>query len=223
MSVNAEFDESMLSGPVGSHTLRLQCKYPVIAASNLRLRPFALADISLLIRLVATNRVADGTLAVPRPFGPRQARQWIEGHPVEWRRRCAVHWAVSGLDDDCLAGYVGLHDIQLEWGEANVSFWIAERISRKERAIEAAQAALAFAFTSLQMNTVHAHQLSGNPLVARVLRLIGMKPDRALPQTLLQGDGREEEVLPWSVSRATWLASLHNRAAADTAPTPLFK
>ena len=211
MSVNADFEDSMQSGPVGTHTLRLQCRYPVIAASHLRLRPFTLADLSPLIRVVATNRVVDGTLAVPRPFDSRQARQWIESHPLAWRTRCAVHWAVSGLDDDCLAGYVGLHDIRMEQGRAKVSFWIAERISRKERAIEATQAALAFAFTSLQVNTVRAHQLSGNPLVARVLRQLRMKPDAAGPQLLSRGDGREEEVIPWSVTRTAWLASLHDR------------
>lgn len=213
MSVNAEFEESMQSGAVGSHILRLQCRYPVIAASHLRLRPFALADIATLIRAVATNRVADTSLTMPRPFGPRQARQWIESHPVEWRRRCAVHWAVSGLDDDRLAGYAGLHGIELERGRASVSFWIAERISRKDRAIEAAQAVLAFAFTSLQIKTVQAHQLGGDPLVARVLRELGMQPDAPAPQLLSRADGSEEEVLSWSVSRMTWLASLHDSAA----------
>ena len=94
MSVNAEFDESMQFGPVGSHTLRLQSQYPVIAASHLRLRPFTLSDISRLIRAVAAHRVADTSLTMPRPFGARQARQWIESHPLEWRKRCAIHWAV---------------------------------------------------------------------------------------------------------------------------------
>ncbi len=213
MSVNAEFEESMQSGAVGSHTLRLQCRYPVIAASHLRLRPFALADIAPLTRAVATDRMADRTLTMPRPFGPRQARQWIESHPVEWRRRCAVHWAVSGLDDDRLAGYAGLHGIQLERGRANVSVWIAERISRKDRAIEAAQAVLAFAFTSLQITTVQAHQFGGDPLAARVLRGLGMQPHAPASRLASRADGSDAEVLPWSVSRITWLASLHDSAA----------
>ena len=211
MSVNAEFDESMQFGPVDSHTLLLQTRYPVIAASSLRLRPFTLVDISGLIRAVATHRIADVTLAVPRPFDARQARRWIEGHPVEWRRRSALHWAVTGLDHDRLAGYVGLHEIQLQLGRANLSFWIADRLARKDRAIEAAQAALAFAFTSLQLDSVHAHLLSGNPLVARILRRLGMKSDN---ETLQQSRwGRSEEVLAWSVSKAVWKASLQDPAA----------
>src|ERR1700744_149701 len=169
MSVDPEFEESIESGPVGSNTLRLQCRYPVLAASRLRLRPFTRSDISPLVRVVAMHRVADATLAVPRPFDPRQARTWIDSHQVEWRKRCAIHWVVSALDNDSLGGYVGLHDIQLERARANVSFWIAARVSRKDLAIEAAQAALAFAFTSLQLDTIQAQQLVGNPLAARVL------------------------------------------------------
>src|SRR5665213_2320379 len=203
MSVNPEFDESMRSGPVGTFTLLLQTRYPVIATSRLRLRPFTLVDISGLTRAVAAHRIADATLAVPRPFDARQARRWIESHAVEWRRRGALHWAVTGLDHDHLAGYVGLHDIQLELGRANLSFWIADCLARKDLAIEAAQAALAFAFTSLQVDTVHAHLLTGNPRVARILRQLGMKSDTAAPHTESRW-GRSEEVLPWIVSKVAW-------------------
>jgi [ribosomal protein S5]-alanine N-acetyltransferase len=212
MSVNPEFDESMQYGPVDSHTLLLQTRYPVIATSRLRLRPFTLVDISGLVRAVAAHRIADATLTVPRPFDARQARRWIESHSVEWRRRCALHWAVTGLDHDRLAGYVGLHDIQLQLGRANVSFWIADRLARKDLAIEAAQAALAFAFTSLQLDTVHAHLLGGNPLLARVLHRLGMKSDTATRQSEPHW-GRSEEVLPWSMSKATWMASLQDSPA----------
>lgn len=211
MPLNADFDESLECGPVGSHTLLLQTRYPVVAASRLRLRPFSLVDIAGLISAVAAHRIADTTLSVPRPFDARQARRWIESHPLEWRKRCALHWAVSAVDHDRLAGYVGLHEIQLELGRANLSFWIADRLARKELAIEAAQAALAFAFNSLQLDTVHAHLLAGNPLMARILRRLGMKSDTATHQTDSRW-GRSEEVLPWSVSKATWMASLQDPA-----------
>jgi [ribosomal protein S5]-alanine N-acetyltransferase len=210
MSVNLEFDESMQFDPMGTHTLLLQTKYPVIAASRVRLRPFTLADISRLVSAVASHRIADTTLAVPRPFSALQARRWIESHSLEWRKRCAVHWAVSGLDNDSLEGYVGVHDIQLERGQANISFWIAQRILRKDLAFEAAQAALAFAFTTLEIDSVQAQQLLGSPLMARVLRRLGMKPNNVVPQPVSRWERCEEEVLAWSVSRATWLSSLQN-------------
>lgn len=217
MSINAEFDESMRFGPKGSHTLLLQTRYPVIAASRVRLRPFSLLDVSRLVSVVAAQRIADATLAVPRRFDARQARLWIESHPVQWRSRGAIHWVVSGLDNDCLGGYVGLHDIQLERGRANISFWIADRISRKDLAIESAQAALAFAFTALQVDSVQADQLTGNPLAARILSRLGLQPDGGAPHAV-SAWGRSEEVLAWSVSRATWMASLQDTAHHGAGP-----
>jgi ribosomal-protein-alanine N-acetyltransferase len=212
MSVDAEFIETVQLGPVGSHSLLLQTRYPVVATSRLRLRPFALHDLSRLVSMVATHRIADATLAVPRPLDARQARGWIESHPVEWRKRCAIHWAVSDLDNDRLVGYVGLHDIRLGLGLADISFWIADRLSRKNLAIEAAQAALAFGFTSLHLDTISAHQLSGNPLMVRILRQLGMKPDSAEPKIMARWS-RTEWALGWTISRTTWMASLQDPAA----------
>jgi RimJ/RimL family protein N-acetyltransferase len=210
MSVNTEFEETVQLGSTGTHTLLLQTKYPVIAASHVRLRPFTLCDISRLVSAVVSHRIADTTLAVPRPFSALQARRWIESHPLEWRKRCSVHWAVSRLDNDALEGYVGVHDIQLERGRANVSFWIAERTKRRDLAFEAAQAALAFAFTTLQIGTIQAQQLLGCPLAARVLRRLGMRPDTAVPQPVSRWERSEEEVLAWNLSRTTWLSSLQS-------------
>lgn len=212
MSVNPEFDESLHFDPLGSNVLRLQTKYPVVAASRVRLRPFAVADVSRLVSLVSAHRIADATLPVPRPLDPWRARQWIDSHALEWRKRCAVHWAVSGLENDWLGGYVGLHDIQLEVGRANLSFWIAERLWRKDFGIEATQAALAFAFTSLQLETVQARQLTVNPLVTRILRRLGMKPDTAAPRSASRSVP-SEELLAWNVSRNAWTVSLQDAAA----------
>ncbi|HEX3838133.1 MAG TPA: GNAT family N-acetyltransferase [Steroidobacteraceae bacterium] len=205
MPVNTDFDASLQRSPVGSHTLLLQTRYPVVATSRLRLRPCSLLDISSLISAVAAHRIAAASLSVPRPFDARQAQYWIESHPLEWRKRCAVHWAVSALDNDRFCGYVGLQGIELATGHANLSVWIADRLARKELAFEAAQAALAFAFTSLQLQTVHARVSRANPMMARVLRRIGMKSDTATLQT--QPRGATAQVLRWHMSRGTWATS----------------
>ena len=77
--------------------------------------------------------------------------------------------------------------------------------------LEAAQAALAFAFTSLPLDIVHAHLCSANPLMARVLRRLGIKSDTGTLQT--ESRSRSEEVLRLSMSKATWTASLQDPAA----------
>jgi hypothetical protein len=72
-------------------------------------------------------------------------------------------------------------------------------------------AALAFAFTSLPPDSVQAHLCSDNPLMDRVLRRLGIKPDTGTLQT--ESRSRSEEVLWLSMSKATWTASLQDLAA----------
>jgi [ribosomal protein S5]-alanine N-acetyltransferase len=181
-------------------------EYPVIATMHLRLRPFELSDISALVNSITQHRIADVTLAVPQPFDPRQARRWIESHARAWQSGNALHWAVSTLENDRLAGYVGLHDISLDSEQAQLSLWIAERLERKDLGLEAAQATLAFAFADLQIAQVQAHQLAGNPLLARILRRLGMKLDSA--RQSVSRWGRTEEGWLWSIDRLNWMNSL---------------
>jgi RimJ/RimL family protein N-acetyltransferase len=195
MPTNVDFEASLQHSPVGSHTLLLQTRYPVVATARLRLRPFSLVDIAGLVSAVVARRIATTTLPLPRPFDAREAQHWIETHPLEWRKRCALHWVVSGLDHDRLCGYVGLNGIELTTGRAYLNVWIADRLARKELAFEASQAALAFAFNFLRLESVHAELLSTDPMMARVLRRLGMKSDA------------------WHVSRATFEASLENPAS----------
>lgn len=71
--------------------------------------------------------------------------------------------------------------------------------------------ALAFAFTSRPLDTVHAHLCNADPLMDRVLRRLGIKSDTGTLQT--ESRSRSEEVLWLSISKATWTASLQDPAA----------
>ena len=180
---------------------------PVVAATHLRLRPFTLGDISPLMSMVTTSRVADSALELPHPLGARQVRRWIESHGHHWQHGRALHWAVSHLGDDRLAGHIGLHDIDAANGQARMSLWIGARLERRDLAIEAAQAALAFAFTSLDLHRVYSQQLAADPLYGRVLFRIGMKPVAGQRQVVARW-GHQEEMLLWDLRQADWLAAL---------------
>ena len=182
-------------------------EFPVVAATHLRLRPFTLADISHLMSMVTTSRIADSALELPHPIGPRQVRRWIESHDHHWQHGRALHWAVSQLADDRLAGHLGLHEIDAANGQARMSLWIGARLERRDLAIEAAQAALAFAFTSLDLHRVYAQQLAADPLYGRVLSRIGMKLVAGQRQVVTRW-GHQEEMLLWELRQAEWLAAL---------------
>jgi [ribosomal protein S5]-alanine N-acetyltransferase len=182
-------------------------EFPVVAATHLRLRPFALADISPLMTMVTTCRIADSALELPHPLGARQVRRWIESHGHHWQHGSALHWAISHLGDDRLAGHLSLQEIDAANGQARLSLWIGARLERRDLAIEAAQAALAFAFTSLDLHRVYSQQLAADQLYGRVLFRLGMKLVAGQRQ-LVSRWGRQEEMLLWDLRQADWLAAL---------------
>jgi [ribosomal protein S5]-alanine N-acetyltransferase len=181
--------------------------YPVIATQHLRLRPFRLTDISSLVVAANGHHVADTVLDFPYPFTAKYAHQWIRSHPAAWDARDAVHWAISVLTDDRLVGYTCLDNLDLEECQAELTFWMGPGAERARYAAEATQAALAFAFTTLQINQVCAFHLTRNHLAMRVLARIGMQQEGPLDQRLCTSD-QLDNVIVRAITRADWLASL---------------
>ena len=182
-------------------------RYPVIATENLRLRGFGLADISPLVAIANDHHVADTALDLQCPFTAKYAEQWIRSHPAAWDLRDSVHWAVSVLADDRVIGYTCLHNIDGEERQAELTFWIGPGMERARHATEAAQAALAFAFTKLQVDRVCAFHLTRNLLATRVLTRIGMRQEGPLDQRVY-GSDQYENVIVRGISRSGWLDSL---------------
>ena len=182
-------------------------EFPVVAATHLRLRPFTLADMPPLMAMLTNSRIADWALELPHPLGARQVRRWIESHGHHWQHGRALHWAICDLGDDRLAGHLSLQDIDAANGQARMSLWIGARPEQRDLAVEAAQAALAFAFTSLDLHRVYSQQLAADPLYARVLFRIGMKLVAGQRQ-LVSRWGHQEEMLLWDLRQADWLAAL---------------
>lgn len=205
--ISTDAEASRLPASIASHKRISLQSYPVIAAWHLELRPFSLADIPWFVKVATIDRFAITTLTVPRSFDARSARRWIKSHPLQWQRRRAVHWVIMSLEDDDHCGYVGLHDIQIAKRRAELRFWTAERIGRFHLILEAAQAAVAFAFTCLQVENVMAYPLDNKPQLPRVLSQFGMQRDMGTPEPGHRR-GQGNAVLPWSVSRSHWAASL---------------
>ena len=181
--------------------------YPVVATAHLRLRAFEPADISRLVAIASGRHVADSTMDVPHPFTTRFAQPWVESHAAAWHARHSLRWAVSVLANDQLVGYTGLHNIEIGNRQAELSFWISSRMERRGYATEAAQAALAFAFATLEMNRVVAMHLARNLLAGRTLKQVGMQQEGLLRQRLCKWD-QFEDVIVCGILRSDWLESL---------------
>ena len=180
---------------------------PVIATLHLRLRSFVLADIPALVAIANEHGIADSVIDVPYPFTAQYARRWIGTQLADWRAHRAVHWAVSRLTDDRLIGYAGLGRLDAVNHQAALSVWIGRGPERRGHATEAAQAAMALAFTSLRVHRVYALQIAHDAFTARVLAGIGMRQEGTLRQRACKWD-QFEDVLIWAETRSEWLQSL---------------
>ena len=188
--------------------------YPIIATQHLRLRPFRLADISALVVIANGHHVADSVLDFPYPFTAQYAQRWIRSHPAAWDARASIHWAVSVLTDDRVVGYTCLDNVDLDERQAELSFWMGPGTQRARHAAEATQAALAFAFTTLQVNQVCGFNLTRDHLAGHVLVRIGMQQEGPLDQRLSTSD-EFDTVIMRAISRTDWLDSLTARVCGS--------
>ncbi len=178
----------------------------VIATARLRLRALEETDI-LAFRTIATEHPAtEGTIGLPHTLGSGTADQWFEYRNAASDRPRAMHWAVCELGDDRLVGYTGLHHIELKSRQAELSFWIDGR-ARQSYALEASQAALAFAFVTLQLHRVRAFHRAHHLCAGSTLSRLGMRPEGMLPHHALRW-ARPEHVIASVILRSDWLQSL---------------
>lgn len=181
--------------------------YPVVATTNLRLRAFTLRDIPRLLAIAEARGMGDTAICLPEKLTGQYANQWITSHSVSWESRCEVHWAVTLLANNQLVGYLGLTDLDAEDSRVTVGFWLDRIVSWKNYVTEAAQAALAFAFSDLGMNSVHAFQFAEDSLAPEILTATGLRRGELLKE-YARHFGQLEDVIPWCAMRSEWLESL---------------
>jgi RimJ/RimL family protein N-acetyltransferase len=154
-----------------------------IETDNLILRPYTLADTSVVAKLAGDIRVAASTLNIPHPYSHHIASEWISSLENNWRERTGVSYAVILKATSSLVGTVSLVTISGE--KAELGYWIGHEFWGNGFGTEAASALIHQAFEKLSITVIIAEHLSSNPASGKVMTKIGMvkirnidKPDR---------------------------------------------
>jgi len=177
--------------------------HPVLATRHLRLRKMSTSDIVILQSLWA--RGSQHTAPYQRVSNSEDVA--IQASASLRLNDSSVHWAVCRLDSDDLLGYVCLQDIDLEHSQAELRFWMEPGPGWVQRAVEAGQAVLAYAFGSLSLVALHAFSACGHLSAYDALMGIGMRP-------LESNSGARKsweccpEVQVWNVARHRWMRSI---------------
>jgi len=181
--------------------------HPVLATLSARLRALLPDDRARLVEILAHHSHTFATIDEPHALDLERADRWIDSRVAEERMGYALHWAVCLLSNEELVGYVGLHDIDLERHHAELCFWLEPFPKSGEVMLEAAQTALAFAFTNLNMVSMRALSTPNRNGAAQLLIEIGMQ---LLQPARSQGTywTRFDDVNIWTLTRPRWQRQL---------------
>jgi [ribosomal protein S5]-alanine N-acetyltransferase len=187
-------------------------QYPVLATERLRLRGLLANDCARLAALCDDCGDADTAVRLRAQLLHTSAQRWIGAHVSMWALLRAAHWAITCLDDDRLIGYLSLSEIDLDNRRATLSFRVGYVKHRHSFALEASQAALAFAFTDLGMQRVSAFHRVRHPRAAQILTSLGLRSEGLLRQYLFDQD-QFEDVMLWAILRSEWTQSMQRADA----------
>lgn len=176
---------------------------PSLQTSRLRLRPLAADDAPALQHLAGAHEVAIGTLTIPHPYEDGMAEEWIATVGQYWEDREALILAME-TEADGLVGSIGLVDLELLHGRAELGYWVGVPYWGQGYATEAGHALLAYSFGTLGLNRVWAQHFARNPASGRVLEKLGMKREGVLRAHQRRFDQYEDAVV-YGVLASEWV------------------
>lgn len=170
-------------------------EFPIeLKTPRLTLRSLCVHDVDALAMVAGERTVADTTISVPHPFGTTDAARLVERAGAEARSGSGYRLAVTGNETRELVGYIGLHDVDREHLQAEISFWIGDAWTGQGLVTEAARCIIAFAFDDLGLNRLAAFHMARNPASGRVLAKLGFKREGLLRQRVRKWDVFEDVV-----------------------------
>jgi len=174
-------------------------KRPTLETDRLLLRPFTLADASVVQRLAGDRAIASTTLLIPHPYKDGMAEKWIRSHRKAFEKG-KISWAITLRSDNTLIGAIGLN-VNRDHLRAEVGYWIGKPYWNRGYCTEAARAVVRYGFDVLGLNRIEAHHFARNPASGRVLQKLGMKPEGCLRQSVKKWD-RFEDVQLYAVLKS---------------------
>lgn len=153
---------------------------PNLTTARLHLRQPCMADVEAIVGIVGQWEVARRLATVPHPYGPQDARFFLEQiFPKQWG------WGITLTGSPELIGVVGLTP---RHGKTVVGYWLSPAQWGKGIATEAAHAAVAFGFQELRQASIGSAYHEDNPASGRVLHKLGfVEVTRGLRPCLAEG------------------------------------
>ena len=151
---------------------------PTLSTERLLLRPFVLADATIVQQLAGDREVADTTRLIPHPYPDGLAESWISSLNPRYEKGEGVSFGIT-LKDGTLIGSIGLL-LNLVDHHGELGYWLGKAWWNQGICTEAAAAVLGYAFETLELERVFANYFARNPASGRVMAKLGMKQEGIL-------------------------------------------
>ena len=142
-----------------------------LTTERLILRPLRLDDAAAVERHCGNPKVARMTAAIPHPYPPGLAADWISGFGTEDAPEADHHFAIVHGSE--LVGVVSLE--RRRDGPFEIGYWLGEPWWGRGFATEAVQRLVAFAFDELGQAELTSGHFQDNPASGRVLQKCGFR------------------------------------------------
>lgn len=155
---------------------------PNLVTERLSLRRPNGGDIEAIVNVVGDWEVARRLARVPHPYGPSDARYFLDQVvPAEWV------WAITFKGSDLLLGAIGLTPDD-DADTAELGYWLSPARWGQGITTEAAKAVVSFGFDRLDLPYVTSGYFADNPASGQVLRKLGFaEAGRAMRPCLAAG------------------------------------
>ncbi len=155
-----------------------------VEAPGLLLRAFQPTDITGLLAAFADADIARWN---PGPSGPESAVEFISGRN-DWSGAQHASWAVADFSGR-LIGFVSLHKIDADQGDAEIGYWTAPSARRRGYAARSVVAVSRFGFDQLGLHRVHLYHAIENLGSCEVAQRAGFALEGRLRQSFRYADG----------------------------------
>ena len=178
---------------------------PTLKTERLFLRPFTIADATMVQSLAGAFEIADTTLTIPHPYEDGLAESWIKLHLPAFEAMRAVTFAITLGEEKSVMGAISLMSIE-SGHQAELGYWIGVPFWGKGYCSEAAKRIIEYSFFNLGLERVHAGCLTRNPASAKVIEKNGFSLE-GLRREHIKKWGVYEDLNIYGLLKNDWMAT----------------
>lgn len=160
---------------------------PELHGPKFRCRPFSRDHVGALVASFADTDIQQWHAR--RLDSDNEARGLIDDWNRCWQDETGARWAIVDVLDGHLLGQVGFRSIDVDEGDAEISYWLLPRARGQGVATESARLVTEWALNDVGLNRVELHHSVVNVASCQVARRAGFEFEGTMYRKALHADG----------------------------------